>query len=56
MFFFLILQLYLSVLSNIGSVYLAYVLYFILQNICVVCVSIYVVNFLLLVTSACKLR
>ncbi|XP_017776325.1 PREDICTED: vitamin K epoxide reductase complex subunit 1-like protein 1 [Nicrophorus vespilloides] len=33
------------VLSNLMSVYLAYVLYFILYDLCVVCVSMYVVNF-----------
>ncbi|XP_046811122.1 vitamin K epoxide reductase complex subunit 1 [Lucilia cuprina] len=40
-------QIVFCVLSNIMSLYLAYLLY-ILENICVVCVTIYVVNFLCL--------
>ncbi len=43
-------------IANIGSVYLAYILYFVLETLCVICVSIYAVNFLLLITAACKLR
>ncbi len=45
------LAVYLAVLANCGSMYLAYILYFILDDFCVVCVSTYVINFgLLLVT------
>ncbi|HLC50284.1 MAG TPA: vitamin K epoxide reductase family protein [Candidatus Nanoarchaeia archaeon] len=42
---------YLSILSLIGSVYLAYVLNFKVKTVCMVCYSIYLVNILLLVFS-----
>ncbi|XP_048768111.1 vitamin K epoxide reductase complex subunit 1-like protein 1 [Ostrea edulis] len=42
------LQLYTSILSNIASVYLGYILYFILRDLCVVCVSTYITNAVLL--------
>lgn len=45
------LHLALCILSNITSVYLAYILYFILYDLCVVCVTTYVCNALLLVGS-----
>lgn len=38
------LQLILNFVSNLMTVYLAYLLYFVLDDFCVVCVSIYVVN------------
>ena len=40
-------QLIFCILSNVMSIYLAYLLY-VLENICVVCISIYVVNILCL--------
>ncbi|XP_065368723.1 vitamin K epoxide reductase complex subunit 1-like protein 1 [Calliphora vicina] len=40
-------QILFCILSNLMSIYLAYLLY-ILENICVVCITIYVVNFLCL--------
>eukprot|EP00092_Neocalanus_flemingeri_P005472 GFUD01005902.1.p1 GENE.GFUD01005902.1~~GFUD01005902.1.p1 ORF type:complete len:187 (-),score=36.61 GFUD01005902.1:207-767(-) len=50
------IQFYLSLVSVAGSLYLAYILYFILQEMCPVCVSTYVVNILLFITSWCKKR
>lgn len=44
-------KLFLSVLANCGSVYLAYILYFVLHDFCVVCVTTYVVNLFLLVVN-----
>jgi len=41
----------LALLSNIGSLYLAYILAFVLHVACVICISLYIVNFLLLVYS-----
>jgi vitamin-K-epoxide reductase (warfarin-sensitive) len=34
-----------------GSVYLGYILYFVLQDLCVVCISTYAVNFALLIIA-----
>ncbi len=42
---------YLSTISLLGSLYLAYVLYFKVRSFCIVCNSIYVVNILLFVVS-----
>lgn len=42
---------YLSILSIIISIYLAYVLYFKLKNFCLICNAIYLVNILLLIFS-----
>ena len=43
-------------LSNISSVYLGYLLVYVIDNLCVVCVATYVVNFLLLVSSVFRRR
>ncbi|XP_061162462.1 vitamin K epoxide reductase complex subunit 1-like protein 1 [Saccostrea echinata] len=43
------LQFYMSALSNVASVYLGYILYFILKDLCVVCMSTYITNAVILV-------
>ena len=43
--------LYLSLFAFIGSLYLGYLSYFKLKNFCFVCTAIYIINFLLLITS-----
>ncbi|XP_078046073.1 vitamin-K epoxide reductase isoform X2 [Augochlora pura] len=45
----------LGVCSNLGSIYLAYILY-ILNNVCVVCVSTYLVNAFILILAVKKHR
>uniref|UniRef100_A0A8D2E3Z7 vitamin-K-epoxide reductase (warfarin-sensitive) n=1 Tax=Theropithecus gelada TaxID=9565 RepID=A0A8D2E3Z7_THEGE len=37
-----------SIMSVVGSLYLAYILYFVLKEFCIICVVTYVLNFLLL--------
>ena len=49
-------QTFATILANVGSVYLGYILFFILKDVCIVCISTYVINFLLLVCSVTKLR
>ncbi|XP_033748995.1 vitamin K epoxide reductase complex subunit 1-like [Pecten maximus] len=50
------LQFVTGVMANCGSVYLAYILYFILEDFCVVCVSTYVINAFLLACAWIKWR
>jgi vitamin-K-epoxide reductase (warfarin-sensitive) len=38
----------LSILANLGSVYLAGILYLVLRDFCIICVSSYIVNGILL--------
>lgn len=45
----------LGILSNVGSIYLAYILY-LLSNICVVCVSTYILNAIVLTLAVKKHR
>jgi len=45
------LAIVLALKANAGSVYLGYILYFVLEDFCVVCVTTYVVNFVLLVIT-----
>lgn len=44
------------VLSNLMSLYFAYILYFILHDFCVVCVSIYIVNIINFILMQLKLK
>lgn len=48
------LQFYSFVLANCMSVYFGYILYFVLEDLCVVCIATYAVNFLLLLLNLCK--
>lgn len=45
------LRIFLSILVNCGSIYLGYILYFVLHDICLVCCGMYVVNFLLMICN-----
>uniref|UniRef100_A0A8C9GTE8 vitamin-K-epoxide reductase (warfarin-sensitive) n=1 Tax=Piliocolobus tephrosceles TaxID=591936 RepID=A0A8C9GTE8_9PRIM len=40
-----------SIMSVMGSLYLAYILYFVLKEFCIICVVTYVLNFLLLIIN-----
>ena len=47
-------QFYLLIIANCMSLYLGYLLYAVLKTMCVVCLSTYAVNFLLLLTLTCR--
>ncbi|KAI0226294.1 Vitamin K epoxide reductase complex subunit 1 [Lamellibrachia satsuma] len=49
-------QLTLSCAANFGSVYLAYILYFILQDLCIVCITSYIINFGILLCNLQKIN
>ncbi|XP_012282818.1 vitamin K epoxide reductase complex subunit 1-like protein 1 [Orussus abietinus] len=49
------LMLFLAILANLGTIYLVYILY-LLKNVCLVCVSLYVVDAMLLVFVVKKSR
>uniref|UniRef100_A0A2C9JGS6 vitamin-K-epoxide reductase (warfarin-sensitive) n=1 Tax=Biomphalaria glabrata TaxID=6526 RepID=A0A2C9JGS6_BIOGL len=51
-----VVQTAFSILANIGSVYLGYILFYIIRDFCVICVSTYVVNFLMLLALLVKLK
>ncbi|XP_011514133.1 vitamin K epoxide reductase complex subunit 1-like protein 1 isoform X2 [Homo sapiens] len=40
-----------SIMSVVGSLYLAYILYFVLKEFCIICIVTYVLNFLLLIIN-----
>lgn len=40
-----------SILSVVGSLYLGYILYFVLKDLCVICVTTYALNFILFVLN-----
>ncbi|XP_058443489.1 vitamin K epoxide reductase complex subunit 1-like protein 1 [Malaya genurostris] len=50
------LTAYLIGLSNLLSIYLAYLLYFVLEDLCVVCVTTYAVNLISLIVALQKLQ
>lgn len=45
------IQVFLALISNGLSLYLAYLLYFVLEDFCLVCVSTYVVNIAIIILS-----
>lgn len=45
------LRVILAILTNLGSIYLSYILHFVLHDICVVCLGMYTVNFILLICN-----
>ncbi|CAH1802308.1 unnamed protein product [Owenia fusiformis] len=49
-----IVQLVFSCIANLGSIYLGCILYFILQDFCIICVSTYIVNATLLGVNILK--
>uniref|UniRef100_F6ZUK6 vitamin-K-epoxide reductase (warfarin-sensitive) n=1 Tax=Equus caballus TaxID=9796 RepID=F6ZUK6_HORSE len=40
-----------SIVSVVGSLYLAYILYFVLKEFCIICVITYMLNFILLIIN-----
>lgn len=38
-----------SIMSVVGSLYLGYILYFVLKDLCVLCITTYALNFILFV-------
>ncbi|XP_071443731.1 vitamin K epoxide reductase complex subunit 1-like protein 1 [Hetaerina americana] len=50
------IQFWISLFSNIGSAYLAYILAFILHDFCVVCVSTYFVNLVITVLTYLRFK
>jgi len=46
----------LSVTANVSSIYLAYILIYVLHDLCVLCVTVYVINFFVLICSVVMWR
>lgn len=40
-----------SILSVVGSLYLGYILYFVLEDLCIICVTTYALNFILFILN-----
>jgi len=40
-----------SILSVVGSLYLGYILYFVLKDFCVICITTYALNFILFILN-----
>jgi len=45
------LRVIFSILTNLGSIYLSYILYFVLHDICLVCCGMYIVNFIIFICN-----
>jgi len=50
------LQLSTAIMANCGTLWLAYILYFVLNDFCVVCVTTYAINFCVLLTNIARFR
>lgn len=50
------LQLATAIMANCGTVWLAYILYFVLNDFCVVCVLTYAINFCVLMTNIARFK
>jgi len=46
----------LSLIANLGSIYLAYILVYVLHDICVVCVTVYIINFFIFICNVLMWR
>ncbi|XP_059171916.1 vitamin K epoxide reductase complex subunit 1-like protein 1 [Physella acuta] len=51
-----VVQTVFSVVANLGSVYLGYILVYIIRDLCIVCVSTYIINFCMLIVILVKLK
>ncbi|XP_025089274.1 vitamin K epoxide reductase complex subunit 1-like [Pomacea canaliculata] len=51
-----VVQLVAAFLANLGSIYLGYILFAIIQDICIICIATYILNFFLLICSIVKVK